>query len=231
MTERLDTWLDRAARQREVANRVRLRRALEPLDTVHVKDGGRVLVNFSGNDYLGLAQAPRIRAALIDALDRGVAHGSTGSRLLTGDHPVWAALEGEFAAWQGADAALYFATGTAANVGFRGGRGVGKELAARTLHSMSPWNEKPFVAVDCASLPPASLEQELFGDASGRGRGGVLVLVLRLAHQSVSGRAPARGTGFKIARRRPVLKREPTSAGCGRPRRRPAPRARSRRPS
>lgn len=48
---------------------------------------------------------------------------------------------------------------------FTGASGTGKEIAARTLHSMSERAEKPFVAINCASIPPDRIAQELFGQA------------------------------------------------------------------
>ena len=71
--------------------------------------------DFSSNDYLGLAEAPELRAAVADALARGVPVGAGGSRLLRGTHPEHEALEAEAARRFGSEAALYFASGFMAN--------------------------------------------------------------------------------------------------------------------
>jgi len=47
--------------------------------------------------------------------------------------------------------------------------GTGKELLARFIHQHSPWNDGPFVRVDCANFTPEELERELFGAATGVG--------------------------------------------------------------
>jgi Nif-specific regulatory protein len=46
-----------------------------------------------------------------------------------------------------------------------GEHGVGKTLTARIIHEMSPRARKPFVKINCASLPESELDVELFGDA------------------------------------------------------------------
>lgn len=52
---------------------------------------------------------------------------------------------------------------TRATVLFTGASGVGKEMFAQTLHNISPRKDKPFIAVNCAAIPDALVETELFG--------------------------------------------------------------------
>jgi DNA-binding NtrC family response regulator len=49
----------------------------------------------------------------------------------------------------------------------QGESGVGKEVAARALHSMSPRAQRPFVPVNCGAISPELIESELFGHAKG----------------------------------------------------------------
>ncbi|WP_066341014.1 sigma-54-dependent Fis family transcriptional regulator [Azohydromonas lata] len=52
---------------------------------------------------------------------------------------------------------------TQATVLFTGASGVGKELFARTLHRISPRHDQPFIALNCAAIPDALVEAEIFG--------------------------------------------------------------------
>lgn len=48
-----------------------------------------------------------------------------------------------------------------------GESGTGKTMLARYIHAMSPRNEKPFISINCASIPDALVESELFGYEKG----------------------------------------------------------------
>ncbi|MFE1601994.1 aminotransferase class I/II-fold pyridoxal phosphate-dependent enzyme [Methylobacterium sp. ID0610] len=96
-----------------------LRRRLVPTARTggaRAERGGRPVVSFSCNDYLGLATHPAVIAAAREALERFGA-GSGGSRLVTGDHPVFAELEAALARRKGHEAALVFGSGYLANLG------------------------------------------------------------------------------------------------------------------
>ena len=75
----------------------------------------RVGLDFSSNDYLGLAESAELGTAAEAALARGVPLGAGGSRLLRGNHPEHEALEAEAAHHFGAEAALFMGGGFTAN--------------------------------------------------------------------------------------------------------------------
>jgi len=77
---------------------------------------GKRLINFSSNDYLGLANDPRLReAALAGIAEFGV--GAGASRLISGTQSPHLRLETALAKWKGTQAALSFSSGYAAAVG------------------------------------------------------------------------------------------------------------------
>jgi 8-amino-7-oxononanoate synthase len=77
---------------------------------------GRRLLSFCCNDYLNLTHHPAIKEAAIQAL-RIYGVGAGASRLVTGNHPLFAELEARLARWKETEAATVFGSGYLANVG------------------------------------------------------------------------------------------------------------------
>jgi len=96
-----------------------LYRELRPLDgaqSTHVAMAGKPVLNFSSNDYLGLANHPALKEAVARALhDFGT--GSGASRLICGSLRIHHELEQNIASFKGVPAALCFSSGYAAALG------------------------------------------------------------------------------------------------------------------
>ncbi len=104
--------LDRLAEEGLLRSPAETRR----IDGVRAERGGRVLVSFCCNDYLNLSQHPTVkRAASVAGEEYGV--GAGASRLVTGNHPLYAGLESKLAALKGQDEACVFGSGYLANSG------------------------------------------------------------------------------------------------------------------
>jgi 8-amino-7-oxononanoate synthase len=82
---------------------------------IFAERGGRRLLSFSCNDYLNLSQHPTVIKAAVDATERyGV--GAGASRLVTGNHPLYEALEQRLARLKGTADACVFGSGYLANI-------------------------------------------------------------------------------------------------------------------
>ncbi|MEC9116203.1 MAG: sigma-54 dependent transcriptional regulator [Planctomycetota bacterium] len=82
---------------------------------------------------------------------------SSRAGVLVGENPIMLDLIGQIER-AGPSGAAILITGES---------GTGKELVARALHDSSARKAKPFIAVNCAALPEALIESELFGHAKG----------------------------------------------------------------
>lgn len=90
--------------------------AVTARDGIWAERDGRRLLSFSCNDYLNLGRHPEVIAAAIEATQRyGV--GAGASRLVTGNHPLYAELESRLARLKGTAAACVFGSGYLANTG------------------------------------------------------------------------------------------------------------------
>jgi 8-amino-7-oxononanoate synthase len=106
------------AKLHDLARR-QLRRALAETvreDGIWVERDGRRLLSFSCNDYLNLTQHKAVKQAAAAALERYGA-GSGASRLITGNHPLYADLETRLARIKQTEAAVVFGSGYLANAG------------------------------------------------------------------------------------------------------------------
>ena len=96
-----------------------LRRRLRQLDSaqgVRINLEGRELLNFSSNDYLGLANDPILKRAASKAIEEFGA-GSGSARLICGSQSPHHQLENALAAFKGTESAICFSSGYAAALG------------------------------------------------------------------------------------------------------------------
>jgi len=112
--------LARSLTQLTTAHLRRRRRLIEavpdPADPTRVQVEGRLLRNFCGNDYLGLAAHPALISAAADCMSR-FGFGAGASHLVSGHSLEHHALEQELADFTGRERALLFSSGYLANLG------------------------------------------------------------------------------------------------------------------
>jgi len=109
------SFIRTALEQRRQGNQLRTLLAVRPVDGAVVEIAGQTVINFSSNDYLGLARHP----ALIEGASQYLARygaGATASRLVCGSYPAFADLEARLAALKGTEASLIMNSGFQANV-------------------------------------------------------------------------------------------------------------------
>lgn len=153
---------EREARIQTRARRVRrtvLRRDGMRSEVVGSDGSARWLLNFCGNDYLGLASHFAVSGALQDAAAlHGV--GSGGSHLVSGHHALHDALEREIADWLQVPAALLFGSGFTANLAVvQGLLGEGDACVQDRLNHAS--------LIDAARLAGCRLRRYPHADAQG----------------------------------------------------------------
>lgn len=100
----------------EAAGLKRRLRAIDGPQAAELRVDGGIADNFSSNNYLGLADHPRLIEAAARAM-RASGFGAGASRLIVGNLAPHRALEARLAEWKGTDAALLFNSGYQANVG------------------------------------------------------------------------------------------------------------------
>jgi 8-amino-7-oxononanoate synthase len=111
----LGSVLDQLDREHLRRERRTIEQFVEPGNRVTAVIDGRKLVDFSSNDYLGLARHPAIAAAMSECAER-CGSGSGASHLVTGHAAEHTRLEEDLAAFTGRERALLFSTGYMANL-------------------------------------------------------------------------------------------------------------------
>src|SRR5438046_1565414 len=111
----LEAALSRLAQRQLQRQRTTVEAFAAPDSRVVALAGGRELIDFSSNDYLGLARHPALAAAMSACAARAGA-GSGASHLVTGHGAEHERLEEELAAFTGRERALLFSTGYMANL-------------------------------------------------------------------------------------------------------------------
>ncbi|HEY2344851.1 MAG TPA: 8-amino-7-oxononanoate synthase [Xanthomonadaceae bacterium] len=107
--------LQEAVEQRVESDLVRRRREISQCKDARVLSDGQRLINFGGNDYLGLAHHPAIVSAMqVAAQNCGV--GAGASHMVCGHHTEHSLLERAIADWLGYPRALLFGSGYLANL-------------------------------------------------------------------------------------------------------------------
>lgn len=112
----MSSWLGNRLQDLRDRSLYRQLRLVESAQGPIVRLNNRSVVNFSSNDYLGLANAPELREAARAAIEKwGV--GAGASRLVCGTQAPHARLEQRLADWKESEAALSFSSGYAAATG------------------------------------------------------------------------------------------------------------------
>jgi 8-amino-7-oxononanoate synthase len=114
MSQRKLAELQHALQQRASSQQLRTPITVEQYAGRLLGIAGQHYINFSGNDYLGLATEPLVLQAFAEGAARFGA-GSSGSPLVTGQHQVHRQLTDALCDWLGVDRVLLFSSGFAAN--------------------------------------------------------------------------------------------------------------------
>ncbi len=108
--------LDRRLAEIRAQDLYRELRRVDSAQSAWIRLDGRTLLNFSSNDYLGLADHPRLKEAAIHAVER-YGSGSGASRLICGSLAPHHELDEALAAFKNTQAAISFSSGYAAAIG------------------------------------------------------------------------------------------------------------------
>ena len=116
MSDAFDQFLHGELKSIDEAGLLRSLRRIETPQQIEVHSGDRELINFSSNDYLGLAAHESLRMAAQDGVE-ALGAGAGSARLISGSQTIAHELEAALAAFKQTEAALSFSSGYAAALG------------------------------------------------------------------------------------------------------------------
>ena len=133
---------------------------------------GKTTLNFSSNDYLGLAADQRLKDAAIEAITR-FGSGATASRLLAGHMEIHEELEADLARMMGTEAGLVFGSGFLTNLGVLSALAVeGDEIFSDWLNHASVIDGIRLSRADCSRYRHKDIGhlEDLLGKSKARGK-------------------------------------------------------------
>lgn len=158
----LEESIDRAIVELAASHLLREPKVVESVRGPFVTIGGREVLSFCSNDYLGLSQDPRISGAASSAVAE-YGWGASSSRLMAGTTALHRKLERAIADFVGTEAALVFSSGSAANAGL-----LASITDRDTLVLSDELNHAS--VVDACRLSKATVQIYPHGDAGEAGR-------------------------------------------------------------
>ena len=126
------SFIDSELQRRDDLYQRRRLKSLIPVSGAEVEFGGKRLLNFCSNDYLGLSKHPLLKKRAAEFIEK-YGSGSTASRLICGNFQCFEEVEGKLASLKGFESALIL------NSGFQANATIIPALADRTTLILSDW--------------------------------------------------------------------------------------------
>ena len=165
----LDLWMQNAEQGFDVL--ARIKEEYPYLPVVVISGHGNIetavkAVKMGAFDYI---EKPLSADKLLLTMERAMKFSrlSAENQILKSGPGQAESMLGQSAALKGLMRNIEAVAPTPASVLITGENGVGKELAARTIHQLSQRADRPMVAVNCAAIPEELVESELFGHEKG----------------------------------------------------------------